>query len=138
MSEKTIIYPVIIEKHPTKEKYSAYFFDLEGCSSNGKTMYETIQNCREALGLYYIDLKNDNKEIPLPTNPKYISVKENQTLVLVDVNLKWFEEKDKYKSITKAVTLPKWLNQKAVESGINVSAVLQKELMKILDVKEPE
>ena len=47
------------------------------------------------------------------------------------------ELKDIYKSVNRTVTLPKWLNNKAVESGINVSSVLQKALIEILNVEEP-
>lgn len=46
--------------------------------------------------------------------------------------------KQQYKSIQRAVSLPKWLNDKAVESGINISMVLQKALIEILfNGKEP-
>lgn len=46
------------------------------------------------------------------------------------------EEREKYKSVTRAVTLPKYLNDMVKESGINASAILQKALMEIFLSKE--
>lgn len=131
MVKDFLCYPAIIEK-TSKGDYKAYFPDIEGCSSKGKTIQDTITNCKEALGDYY--LQNDS--LKEASDPKDIELNKNQSLVYIDVNPKWILEKDKYKSITKAVTLPKWLNQKAIESGVNVSQVLQKALMETLDIKE--
>lgn len=136
MTKNFICYPMIIEKQSNKELYYAYFPDVEGCYTGGKDIQDTIDKGKEALGSYYIELENNDKEIKEPSDPKKIKLKDNQQLIYVDVNMKWFREKDKYKSITKAVTLPKYLNQKAIESGVNVSAILQKALIEILDIKE--
>lgn len=136
MEKDYICYPAVIEKHLDKEAYNAFFPDIEGCYSGGKTIQETISNCKESLGLHYLELEKDNDEIKEPSDPSDIKLEENQLLIYIDVNMKWVREKDKYKSITKAVTLPKYLNQKAIESGINVSAVLQEALIKKLIQEE--
>lgn len=41
-------------------------------------------------------------------------------------------EIEKYRSVNRTITLPKWLNDKVKQSKINVSAVLQKRLIEIL------
>lgn len=136
MSKDFICYPMVIEKHPDKELYNAYFPDVEGCYTGAKTIQDIIEKGKEALGLHYLELENSDVQINSPSEPAKIKLNDNQQLIYIDVNMKWFREKDKYKSITKAVTLPKYLNQKAVESGVNVSAILQKALMETLDIKE--
>lgn len=134
MKKDFVSYPIIIEKHPTKKNdYGSYFVDFETCFSGGDTIQETIENSKEALALHYLSMESDGDFIPEPTDPKDIKLKEGQVLAYVNLNLKWASEKDKHKSITKAVTLPKWLNQKAIESGINVSSVLQKALIEALE-----
>lgn len=138
MTKNFICYPMVIEKHSEKELYNAYFPDIEGCYTGGKSIQDTIEKGKEALGLHYLELETDEREIKEPSDPKEIKLKDNQKLIYIEVNMKWFREKDKYKSITKAVTLPKYLNQKAIESGVNVSAVLQKALMETLDIKDEE
>lgn len=136
MKKDIICYPVVIEKHPNKNIYNAYFPDIEGCYSGGETIQDTISKCKEAFELHYIEIGKDNEEIKEPSDVKDIKLKDNQILVFIDINIKWIKEKDKYKSISRMVTLPKWLNEKAKESDINVSAVLQKALIEALNQED--
>lgn len=138
MKTEFICYPVVIEKHSEKEAYTSFFPDLDGCYSGGKTIKETISNSKEALSLHYLEMENDVDIIKEPSDPDEIKLKDNQILVYIDVNMGWVREKEKYKSITRAITLPKWLNEKAKESGINVSMVLQRALMETLNIKEED
>lgn len=137
MKKDFICYPVVIEQE-SEGKYKAFFPDMNDCYANGTTVADTISSCKEALSMQYLELEKEGKEIKEPSDPANIELEENQMIVYVDVNLKWFKEKDNFKSVTKAVTLPKWLNNKAVESGINVSSVLQRALMETLNVEEPK
>lgn len=130
MKNDFICYPVVIERDSKKGSYNAFFPDIDGCKAKGKTIQDTISNCKEVLGQYFLEL--DDNEIKNSSEPGGIELNKNQSIIYIDVNMKWFAEKNKYKSITKAVTLPIWLNQKAVESGINVSAVLQEALIEKL------
>lgn len=136
MTKDFICYPAVIEK--TNEKYKAHFPNLDNLSADGNTIKDTLSNCKEKLSSYYLELEKAGTQLGEPGDPKDIELKDNQMLIYVDANIKWFKERDNFKSVTKAVTLPKWLNNKAVESGINVSSVLQRALMETLNVEEPK
>ena len=58
-------YAVIIEK--AEENYSAYVPDLPGCISTGRTIEETTQNIREAMGLHLEGMREDGETPPPPT-----------------------------------------------------------------------
>lgn len=47
-----------------------------------------------------------------------------------------FREKMRQKAVKKTLTIPKWLNDLAEESGINFSHVLQDALKQRLNVKD--
>lgn len=56
-------YPVILEK--TKEGYSTYIPNLEGCVSFGKDIDEAIKNTKEALTLHISGMIEDKVPAPL-------------------------------------------------------------------------
>lgn len=45
---------------------------------------------------------------------------------------------NEFQTVIRAISLPKWLNEKAKEKKINVSKVVQKALMETLQVEEPK
>lgn len=127
-----ICYPIVIEK--TNDLYEGFFPDLEGIKVKSKTIEETLIKAKEELGLYLLE----NEDVKEPSDPDDVKLEEGQLFFYIDINMNWVREKDKYKSITRAITLPKWLNEKAKESGINVSMVLQRALMETLNIKEED
>lgn len=115
-----VCYPAILKEE--KGKYKLSFIDL-GIAVEDSSIKGVIKVGREVLGTYLIELDE------LPKASEFKDIKENEKIIYVDVNLKWHDEKLKYKSVTRAVTLPYYLNEKVKESGINVSAVLQEALV---------
>lgn len=55
-------YPVILEK--TKEGYSTYIPNLEGCVSFGKDIDEAVKNTKEALTLHVSGMIEDKEQVP--------------------------------------------------------------------------
>lgn len=125
-----LCYPFVMEK--INDVYEGCFFDFEEVKIKGKTIEETLIKAKEELGLYLLE---NEKE---PSDPDEVKVKDGQLFFYIDINMNLVREKNKYKSITRAVTLPYYLNEAVKESGINVSSVLQKNLMEILNIKEEE
>lgn len=127
-----ICYPVIIEKNDGI--YNGYFYDFEDVKVKGKTLEDILTKAKEKLGVYLLENENAKE----PSDPDEVDFKKGQLALYIDVNMDWVREKKKYKSISRMVTVPKWLNERAKESGINVSSILQRALMEALNVKEED
>jgi predicted RNase H-like HicB family nuclease len=72
---------------------SIEFPDLEGCLTCAHSLEEAHENAKEAMALHLFGMEEDNEEIPEPTNIKNIKLEQDETLVIVRVNLCLFREK---------------------------------------------
>ena len=145
--EKVLTY----EAYFIKEKdgsFSVYFPDVHGCCSNGKTLAEAITMATEALSLALFDSSQKSgltKNLPKSNNhskidlgnfcAKMLEYQTPEGSIIVPIS---FEPEDYYKKhyfnvIKKTVTIPKWLNDTAVDEDINFSQVLKEALIKKLD-----
>jgi predicted RNase H-like HicB family nuclease len=59
-------YAVVIEQ--AENNYSAYVPDLPGCVATGRSIAETEQAIREAIGIHIEGLREDGAEVPRPTS----------------------------------------------------------------------
>ena len=111
-----LIYPAVF--HQEDNAYWVEFPDLEGCNSFGDTLEETLSNAREALEGYSISLIEHKEKLPAPSDIG--SLKTSDGFVsLVDIDLSaYFNHK---KAVKKTLTIPEWLNEAAIEKGINFS-----------------
>lgn len=129
MNKKEILsYPCIFNEE-NKEYWGQFLVPLDGIFSRGNTLAECIEDAKEALGNYLIDLK----EYPICNiNLHDISLKENQILSYVSINMEEFRLKYSRKSVKKTLSIPAWLNTKAEKENVNFSKVLQEALIKEL------
>lgn len=111
---------------------SIFFPDLAGCLPCADNMQEAFNNAKEALQLHLFGMEEDGEEIPEPTSPLNIKVEQNQVLAMIEAWMPPFREKMLNKSVKKTLTIPAWLNTKAMENNINFSNVLQEALLKRL------
>ena len=106
------------------------FPDLPGCATSGETEKEALDMAKEALSLHLFGMEKDGDEIPKPSTFKEVgkSLDDNECVVLIEVFMPAIRMSQENKSINRTVTLPAWLNARALECGINFSAVLQEAL----------
>lgn len=118
------IYPAII--HDDSDRLWAEFPDLEYTSSTGSTLTELITNAQEAMELYILGALEDGQSLPSASSVRNLPITENTypTLVQTDIDLG-----KNSKSIKKTLTIPAWLNERALEKGINFSQLLQEALV---------
>lgn len=121
------IYPAIFHKDP--DGYWAEFPDLAGCHTSGNTVEETLDNATEALSGYLLSLIDRDIKITKPCDISKIKLEENCFTSLVETTLNATK-----KSVNKTLTIPSWLNDKALQKNINFSAVLQNALMHELEL----
>ena len=118
------IYPAII--HDDSDGFWAEFPDLEYTSSTGATLTELITNAQEAMELYILGALEDGQSLPTPTSVRNLPCTDSSypTLVQTDIDLG-----KNSKSIKKNLTIPAWLNERALEKGVNFSQLLQEALV---------
>lgn len=101
------------------------FPDLPGCATSGATEAEAVAAGREALGLHLFGMEEDGDEIPSPSLLKDIELEDGEVIAMIDVFMPSIRLNQKNKAVNRTVTLPAWLNAKAIECGINFSQLLQ-------------
>ena len=104
-----------------------------GIETQGKDIADAIYMARDAIGLMGIDMQDDGKELPDPSekvkvdNPKDI-------VTFVDVDFDEYRKKVDNKAVKKNCTIPYWLNVEAEKAGINYSKLLQEAIVSALNL----
>lgn len=124
-------YPVIFHKEETGS-YSVFVPDLPGCNTEGETLDEAYEMVADAIGLYLEGIKEE--EYPVRSDPKMITVEENEFVALVEFNKLEYDKKYNTKAVKKTLTIPAWLNEYAEKENVNFSGVLQDALKSKLNV----
>lgn len=125
-------YPIVLT--PDKVGYVVYVPDFK-INTEGDTLTEAIEMARDAIGLMGIDLEDDKKPLPVPSEMSAVAKEtESDIVTLVDVDFAEYRRQNDIRSVRRNVTLPSWLNFEAEKSGINVSAVLQRALKQELRI----
>ncbi len=123
-----LIYPAVF--HAEDESIWVEFPDLVGCQSFGDNVKEALDGAKEALEGYCITLLEEKRTLPEASDILSIKTDKVSFTSLVEVDLT--TRLSKQKSVKKTLTVPAWLNDMAMEKGINFSAVLQEGLAKSL------
>lgn len=111
--------------------YNVDFIDLDGCSTFGDSIQNAYLMAQDAMGLYLDDLTN----FPQPTlDISTISLKSNQFVSFIGIDMDEYRKKFNNKSIKKTLTIPEWLNYLSEKNNINFSQVLQEALKEKLGI----
>ena len=109
-------------------------FDI---NTQGKDYIEAIEMARDAIGIMGIDMEDNNKKLPNPSEIIKVIEENNDNIVtLVDVDFLEYRRKNDLRTVRRNVSLPMWLNAEAERAGINVSAILQMALKKELHLEK--
>jgi predicted RNase H-like HicB family nuclease len=134
-------YPALFAYEKSVDGIGVVFPDLPGCVSHGKNENDALRMGKEALSLHLWGMEQDGDEIPEPTPIHDLHYEEynapgvHLAVVLIEVWMALFREEMNNKSVTRAVTLPQWLDMRAKEAGLSYSKTLQDGLMDRLELK---
>lgn len=136
------VYPAII-KHTKDDKsfpngvYEVSFPDLAGCLTFGETIEEAFNNAQDSLNGMLWTLEDDtSKVIPKPSKFEDIKNVDGAIITLIEADTLEYRKKYDTKAIKKTLTIPAWLNTKAIENNINFSNALQEILLKKLGLEQ--
>ncbi|MBD5156475.1 MAG: HicB family protein [Butyrivibrio sp.] len=117
------VYPAIF--HNEDNSYWVEFPDLPGCHTYGASITETMESAQEAMSAYLLTLLEQDKDITAPSDLSTFHADDGFcTLVSCDIN----QYRDT-KAVKKTLTIPAWMNERAVSMGVNFSQVLQEALL---------
>lgn len=115
--------------------YSVWIDELSGCNSQGDSLAEAVANIKDAIGLFYEDLKSRGEPFPTPSEPEKVKLEKNESAVLIEFDALEYAKKHDKKAVKKTLTIPSWLNTVAEENNINFSSVLQSALKQKLNIQ---
>ena len=134
------MYPACFFKE--ENGYSVIFPDLNWLSTCGDTLEESMEMAIDCLAGYLHICQIEGESIPKPSkisdiNPEAIAKELDsefsflETFVnIVSVDVASYAKEHFEKSVKKTLTIPVWLNNAALEKGLNFSKVLQEALIK--------
>ena len=125
-------YPVVFTYEEGQE-IAVEIPDLDVATS-GIDDEDAFMSARELLGLTIFGLEEDGEPIPSPSSMNNIVIEDNQRVMLVDAYMPAVRMAENNRSVSRTVTLPAWLNAKALNYNINFSQVLQDALKAQLPV----
>jgi predicted RNase H-like HicB family nuclease len=99
--------------------YTVTYPDLPGCISEGKSLANAMYMAQSALAQwaeYHADKKTD---MPKASAVQDIQTKPGEFASLVRAEVKGGS------AVRRTVSIPKWMDKKAIESGLSLSRVLQ-------------
>jgi predicted RNase H-like HicB family nuclease len=115
-------YPAIFHENDDGS-FTITYPDLPGCVSEGKSLGNALYMAQSAL-IQWIEYLSDKKqEIPKATMDINIDIADGEFINLVRAEVK------DGRAVKRTVSLPKWLDEKAVDSGLSLSRVLQDALI---------
>lgn len=117
------VYPAIF--HSEEDSYWVEFPDLPGCQTFGSSIAETMESAQEALSGYLLTILEQNETLAKPSDISSYHPEDGfVSFVSCDIN----QYKDT-KAVKKTLTIPAWLNERAIASGLNFSQILQEALI---------
>lgn len=123
-------FPIVLSK-----EVDGYFVSIPdfGIETQGKDIADAIYMARDAIGLMGIDMQDDGKELPVPSEKVEVD-NPRDIVTFVDVDFDEYRKKVDNKAVKKNCTIPYWLNVEAEKAGINYSKLLQEAIVSALNL----
>ena len=126
-------YPVKFTK--LDDGYMVYVPDMDA-NTQGDSLAEAIEMARDMIGLMGIDMEDDKKPLPAPSELKAIKCGPNDFVSMVYIDFSEYRRANERRTVRRNVSLPSWLDAAAEKAGINVSSVLQNALKQELHISK--
>ncbi|MGL5356236.1 MAG: type II toxin-antitoxin system HicB family antitoxin [Cetobacterium sp.] len=132
----SITYPVILTYEDDVIYAGVPDLEIDNCATYGDTLDEAIQNIKEIIALYLVELEEEDKEFPENSDIKSLkcNLKENQELVYINLYLPYEKSLIKIAYKKKTLSIPVWLDLLATNKNLNFSQILQMGLKKELGI----
>ena len=112
------VYPAIFHKNEDGS-YTVIYPDLPGCITEGKTLGNAMYMAQSALAQWIGYLSDKKHPIPIASPAVKIKMAKGDFLNLICADVR-----DSH-AVKRTVSIPKWMDDKVIRSGLSLSRVLQ-------------
>lgn len=127
-------YPIILS--PCNSGYVVYIPDFN-INTQGDDVADAMEMARDAIGLIGIELEDQGRKLPIPSNSALIEREtENDIVTLVDIDFTAYRKQNDCRIVRRCVTLPAWLDFEAKRKGVNLSEILRRALVHELNISD--
>ena len=95
------VYPVILK--PEAGGFAVYIPDFDA-NTQGETIADAIEQARDAIGIMGVDMEDDKKPLPTPSDLKTVKAEANEIVSLVDIDFKEYRRKNEIKTVKNLYT----------------------------------
>ena len=120
------VYPAVFTPEENGQ-FSVNFPDLESCYTCGDDLVDALYMAEDVLAMTLVSYENNSTPIPTPSKKLSLEDGEFQNFIVCDTDS--YRKQNMNRAIKKTLTIPEWLNEKALAQGINFSQVLQEALL---------
>ncbi len=121
----------------TKDGYSSFAPNIDGCVSFGKTLQDTIANMKEALTLHISGMIEDNENILEQNIEKLSKLYKNDISMIITLDRfllsKLLKVRQKRINITINENILTMCDKKAKKLNVSRSALIENSLMQLMD-----
>ena len=125
-------YPALLIKEDNG--FIVRFIDFDDVFTQGQTIMEAVENGEDVLNLMLCDKEENEFVIPKPSSLDTIDTPKDAFVLLIKADTVRYRMMLDKKTVRKNVSVPSWLNQLALRQNLNFSYLLQKALMKELNL----
>lgn len=115
------VYPAIFHSNENGS-FTITYPDLPGCVSEGKSLENAMYMAQTALTQWIEYLIDKKQDIPKASHLSDIQTTQNQFVNLIYANVKDCH------AVRRTVSIPKWMDDKVIQTGLSLSRVLQEAL----------
>ena len=121
------VYPALFHSNEDGS-FTITYPDLPGCISEGKSLGNAMYMAQSALTQWIEYLTDKKQSIPLASNLESIKTTQDEFVNLIRVEIK------ENRAVKRTVSIPKWMDDEVIETGLSLSRVLQDALKEKLNV----
>lgn len=125
---KKLFYPALFHK-AEEGGFWVSFPDVPECLTQGEDMTQAYEMAVEALGLALTCREKEQQPLPAASDPTAITPKPDSFLVVIEFDMLAYKKRTNSRAVKKTLSIPEWLNEAAMDMGLNFSQVLQEALL---------
>ena len=127
-----LFYPALFHK-AEEGGFWVSFPDIPECLTQGDDMTHAYEMAIEALGLA-LTSREKEQQLPTSSDPTTITPEPDSFLVVIEFDILAYKKRTNSRAVKKTLSIPAWLNEAAMDMGLNFSQILQEALLSKIEI----